>query len=208
VLLFDAPLTFREFMTREELPLATVFRDVLTWLGGRKDAVLFGAQAVNAWCEPARMTADVDLLSTDAKGLAEALREHLSSTFRVSVRVREVVPGGFRIYQIRKPKNRHLVDVRQVAELPAFRAVEGAQVAVPSELVAMKVLSMAERGGKEKGISDRLDVHRLLNAFPELREDDGVVAVRLRALGAKEAALALWRTLVQERFEPDDDEAY
>jgi hypothetical protein len=206
VLLFDAPLTFREFMTHEELPLATVFREVLTWLGGRPDAVLFGAQAVNAWCEPPRMTADVDVVSTNARGFGEDLREHLASKFHIAVRVRQIGDGAFRVYQLRKPKNRHLVDVRQVAELPEFRTVEGARVAVPSELVARKVLSMVERGGKEKGISDRLDVHRLLNTFADLREDDGVVASRLQSLGAGEAALALWRTLIQERFEPDAED--
>jgi hypothetical protein len=206
--LFDAPLTFREFMTHEELPLATLFREVLRWLGGRPDAVLFGAQAVNAWCEPPRMTADIDLLSTNATGLANDLALHLRSKFHIAVRVREAVPGGLRIYQVKEPKNRHLVDVRQVSELPAFRSVEGAQVAVPNELVAMKVLAIAKRGRKEKGLSDRLDVHRLLNAFAELRDEDGVVAARLRSLGADDSTLALWRQLASERIEPDEDEGF
>jgi hypothetical protein len=42
VLLADAPLTFREFVTHEEVPLATIFREVLEFLGGRADAILFG----------------------------------------------------------------------------------------------------------------------------------------------------------------------
>jgi hypothetical protein len=69
-------------------------------------------------------------------------------------------------------------------------------------------LAMAKRGGKEKGLSDRLDVHRLLNAFPELRQDDGGVAQRLQALGADEAVIALLREVVAERIEPDEDEGY
>jgi hypothetical protein len=72
--MFDGPLTFREFMTHEELPLATIFREVLTYLRRRTDAVLFGAHAVNAWCEPARMTADVDVMSVEAATLVEDLR--------------------------------------------------------------------------------------------------------------------------------------
>ena len=51
VLLHDPPLTFHEHMTKEALPLAVIFPEVLRWLGGRTDAVLFGAQAVNAWVE-------------------------------------------------------------------------------------------------------------------------------------------------------------
>jgi hypothetical protein len=43
---FDSPLTFREFMTDEPLPLAVLFREVLLFVGARPDAVLFGSQAV------------------------------------------------------------------------------------------------------------------------------------------------------------------
>ena len=206
MLLTDAPITFREFMTHEDVPLATVFREVLTWLSGRPDAVLFGAQAVNAWCEPPRMTADINLLSTNAATLADDARSHLAETLHLAARVREVGPGAFRVYQVRKPKNRHLLDVRQVAELPLFRKVEGAQVAIPSELVALKVISIAARGRKEKGLSDRLDVHRLLNAFEELREEGGAVTLRLRSVQAGEDAMEVWRAIRTERFEPDEDE--
>lgn len=208
MLLFDAPLTFREFMTDEKLPLATIFREVLGALRGRRDVVLFGAQAVNAWCEPARMTADVDLLSTQAEKVAGELRMHLSSKFRVAMRVREVVPGGFRLYQQRKPKNRHLVDVRQVEELPAFRLVGGLQVAAPAELLAMKVTALAKRAASPKGDTDRADLRRLMLAFPKLRERDGQVAARLRALGADAATLAMWRELARVRPEPDADDGY
>jgi hypothetical protein len=120
VLLTDAPLTLREFINLETLPLATIFREVLTFLGTREDAVIFGAHAVNAYCEPERMTANIDVLSTEAGALSEAVRELLASRFRIAARVREVVPGGFRIYQVRKPKNRHLVDVRQGHKSDAF----------------------------------------------------------------------------------------
>jgi hypothetical protein len=44
----DGALTFREFAMREPLPLATIHDAVLTFLRGRDDAVLYGAQAVNA----------------------------------------------------------------------------------------------------------------------------------------------------------------
>ena len=39
-------LTFREFMMREPLPLATIQNAVLEFLRQRDDAVVFGAQAV------------------------------------------------------------------------------------------------------------------------------------------------------------------
>lgn len=47
-------LTFEEFAMREPLPLATIHDAVLEFLRGRDDAVVFGAQAVNAHVGEAR----------------------------------------------------------------------------------------------------------------------------------------------------------
>src|SRR5687768_4277942 len=111
----DGPLTLREFAMREPLPLAKVHDAILNFPRNRDDAVLFGAQAVNAYVDEPRMTQDVDILSTRAKALAEELRTHLVDTFKIAARVREVASGqGFRIYQLREPKNRHLAGVRQI----------------------------------------------------------------------------------------------
>jgi hypothetical protein len=209
MLLQDAPLTFREYIMHEEVPLADVFREVLAFLGGRNDAALFGAQAVNAYCEPSRMTADVDVLSPDARNLAGSLRDRLAARFQFAVRVREVAGGrGFRVYQLRKPRNRHLVDVQQVDTLPDVQRFEGVPVVAPADLAALKVQSIAARKGREKELSDRLDLHRLLRAFPDLRTDEGAVAQRLRAAGAEDAVLTLWRTLASEHYQPDNDEEY
>src|SRR5258707_11889997 len=118
----DGSLTFREFAMREPLPLATIHDAVLEFLRGRTDAVLFGAHAVNAYVEESRMTQDVDILSPRAAELAEELRRHLAEKFQIAVRIRTVADGkGHRLYQIRKPKNRHLVDVRAVDGLPAHQ---------------------------------------------------------------------------------------
>src|SRR5580765_5286702 len=111
----DGSLTFREFAMHEPVPLATLHDAVLEILRGRDDAVLFGAQAVNAYVDEPRMTQDVDILSLHASELAETIRDRLGARFHIAVRVRDVADGkGFRIFQLRKPKNRHLVDVRAV----------------------------------------------------------------------------------------------
>jgi hypothetical protein len=205
--LSDAPLTFREFMSREQVPLATVFREAFELLATREDAVLFGAQAVNAYCDPPRMTADLDVLSLDAAGLAEQLRARLADRLHIAARVRVVEPErSYRVYHLRKPRNRHLADVRQVDRLPPSRRLGGVRVAEPADLAAMKVLSIDARRGKEKGISDRLDLHRLLRAFPALREQDGEVTDRLRASSAPPAAFVTWREILAERIEPDEDD--
>jgi hypothetical protein len=205
VLLEDAPLTLREFMTDEPAPLATIFREILLFLATREDAVVFGAHAVNAYCEPERMTADIDVLSTDAARVADDVRARISERFRIAVQVREVVPGGFRVYQLRKPKNRHLVDVRQVTQLPPFREIGRVRVVEPVELAAMKAIAIAARRGQEKGLSDRLDLHRLLRAFPDLRAEDGPVFLRLAELGADTSAVSAWREVVQAPLEIDDE---
>ena len=46
---------------------------VLSSLRNRKDAVLFGAQAVNAYVEESRLTQDVDIASPRAAELAQEL---------------------------------------------------------------------------------------------------------------------------------------
>ncbi len=65
-------LTFREFMTHESLPLATIHQTVLEFLRERSDVVLFGAQAVNVYVDEPRMSQDVDLLTHDADSPSQA----------------------------------------------------------------------------------------------------------------------------------------
>jgi len=141
--MFDANvLTFREFMRQESLPLATIQSAVLEFLGDRDDVVLFGAQAVNAYVGEPRMTQDIDLLSPRALEFAQELRGHLSERFHIAVRVREVGEGrGFRLYQVQKAGNRHLVDVRAVESLPATQRIAGVLVIAPADLIASKALS-------------------------------------------------------------------
>ncbi len=209
LLLADAPLTLREFVTHEEIPLASIFREILDFLAGRTDAIIFGAHAVNAYCEPERMTQDVALLSTHAAELAELLRARLAERLRIAARVREIIPGqGYRVYQVRKPTNRHLVDVRQIDVLPSSQPFEGVRVIAPPELVAMKVISLVRRAGRPKAGTDLVDVQRLLLAFPDLKSEEGVVSDKLRHLGASADVLSRWREIVQAPIEPDEDAGY
>ena len=110
---------------REELPLATIHDAVLEFLRGRDDVVVFGAQAVNAYVDEPRMSQDIDLVSTRATELAAEVREYLSERFHIAVRVRVIGPGkGYRLFQIQKPRNRHLVDVRTAPTLPHAKRIE------------------------------------------------------------------------------------
>jgi hypothetical protein len=205
----ELPLTFGEYMTHESPTLAEVFRVVFDQLRAREDAVLFGSHAVNAYVEPPRMTADIDLLSPDARGVAGDLQELLARTFHIAVRVPTVAQGrGYRVYQVRKPpaKNRHLVDVRQVDELPATNRIEDVRVVVPVQLVVLKLTSYAARRHTEKGLTDKLDVVRMLRAFPEFRSERGPVAAKLRDAPAE--VRAAWSEILGERIEPTDDDEW
>lgn len=206
----DGSLTFREFIMREPLPLATIHDAVLEFLRGRTDAVLFGAHAVNAYVDEPRMTQDVDILSPRAAELAEELRAYLSQRFQIAVRIRTVAHGlGHRLYQIRKPQNRHLVDIRGVEGLPAHQVVEEVLVVPPVDLIGQKVVGMVSRSGTAKRITDLADIHRLLLAFPELKAFEGPVADCLRASGAPSTTLEAWREIAaQEIVAEDDDEGY
>jgi hypothetical protein len=204
----DGSLTFREFMMREPLPLATIHDAVLEFLRGRNDAVLYGAQAVNAYVKEARMTQDVDIASNRAEELAEELRIFLNKRFHVAVRVRQVREGlGYRIYQARKPENRHLVDIRPVDDLPPAQRVRKVLVVTPPELIAGKVAAWVRRRYKPKAGTDWRDLAILLLTFPELKTEAGPVMERLRTIGANDFVIAAWKDLVAQEILPEDEDA-
>lgn len=204
----DGSLTFREFMTREPLPLATIHDAVLEFLRGRDDAVLYGAQAVNAYVNESRMTQDVDIASNRAEELAEELRAFLNKRFHIAVRVRTVREGlGYRIYQVRKPENRHLVDIRPVDELPPAKRVKKVLVVTPPELIAGKVAAWVRRRHKPKAGTDWRDLAILLLTFPELKTEEGPVMERLRILGANDSVMTAWKDLVAQEILPEDEDA-
>lgn len=186
----------------ETLPLATIQEAVLEFLRGRDDAVIFGAQAVNAYVPEPRMSQDIDLLSTRANELAEQLRAHLSDKFHIAIRVRQVADGrGFRLYQIQKSGNRHLVDIRLVASLPPSRRISEVLVASPEELIALKVISYHQRRAQPKSGTDWRDLAMLLLAFPELKRRGGLVTERLIAEHAGKDVMDLWSDLVEQEIQ-------
>lgn len=200
-------INFREIAMKESLALATIQNAVIDFLRGRNDAVLFGAQAVNVYVDQPRATQDLDLMSTRAAGLAEELRQYLGQLFHIAVRVREIKAGlGYRIFQLRKSGNRHLVDIRSVPVLPQTRTIDGVQVLSPAELIASKVISHWRRRGKSKSWTDRRDLAVLLQAFPDLKTHPGPVAECLLKTQADPGALALWQELVQQEIAPETEE--
>ena len=193
---------------REPLPLATIHQAVLEFLRGRDDVVVFGATAVNAYVSEPRMTQDIDLMSTRAGELAEELRSHLSERFRIAVRVRVIGEAkGYRLFQIQKTGNRHLVDVRPVVSLPESRTIEDIRILNPPELIALKVISYNARRGKPKAGTDWRDLAMLLLTFPELKSKSGVVSETLQTLGANEEVMNEWQDLVTQVIDFPDDES-
>ena len=206
-MLGDGALTFKEFAMQEPLPLATIHRAVLEFLQDVDDAVLFGAQAVNAYVDEPRMTQDVDIVSPRAAELSEQLRDHLSAQFHIAVRVREIGQRrGYRLYQIQQPKNRHLVDVRPVAALPPARRIDKVLVVAPEELIAGKLIAYQRRQGTPKSGTDWRDLAMLLLAFPELKTNFGPVRERLEVAGAELAVIDAWEKLVSQTIKAADDD--
>ena len=195
---------------REPLPLATIHDAVLDFLRGRDDVVVFGATAVNAYVSEPRMTQDIDLMSTRAAELAEELRTCLSERFHIAVRTRVIGKGkGYRLFQIQKTGNRHLVDVRPVEVLPASQTVEDIRISAPPELIAGKVIAYHARRGKPKAGTDWRDIAMLLLTFPELKSESGAVSDAMKRLGATAEEMMSWRDFVaQEILPPNDDDEF
>jgi hypothetical protein len=206
--MFDSgALTFQEFIVGEPLPLATIHQAVLEFLRGRDDVAVFGAQAVNAYVPEPRMTQDIDLLSTRAAEFVQELRDHLSQRFHIAVRMRQVGEGrGYRLFQVRKSGNRHLVDVRPVEKLPTTQRIAQILVIAPADLIASKVTAYTQRRGHPKSGTDWRDLALLLLTFPDLKHDPGPVTERLHASGATPAVLATWQELVAQEIQPADED--
>ena len=193
---------------REPLPLATVHEAVLEFVRGRDDVVVFGATAVNAYVSEPRMTQDIDLMSTRAAELAQELRDFLNERFHIAVRVRVIGEGkGYRVFQIRKEGNRHLVDLRPIASLPQAELIDGVRVVTAAELIARKVISLHSRRGQPKSGTDWRDVAMLLLAFPNLKVESGPVSEILNSLGATEEEMKTWSEVVHQEINVPDDEA-
>jgi len=156
------------------------------------------------------MSQAIDLLSTRAPQLAEEITAHLHTQLQIAVRVREIAKGhAYRIYQVQKAGNRHLVDIRLVDTLPPSRRMAGVLVAAPEELIARKVIAFHQRRGQPKSGTDWRDAVMLLLAFPALKKSEGLVTERLRAEGAGEEVMNQWRELVRQEFRaPEEDEGY
>ena len=200
-------LTFKEFAMPESLPLAAIQEAVLAFLRGRADAVVFGAQAVNAYVDEPRMIQGIDLLALHAVELAQELRDYLNERFHIAVRVREIGEGrGYRLYQVQKLGNRHLVDIRPVQRLPHTQRIAQVLVIAPADLIASKVLSYAQRRGSPKSGTDWRDLAVLLLRFPHLKAETGPVADRLHDMGATSGVLATWRDLVSQEILPSDED--
>jgi hypothetical protein len=183
---------------------------VLEFLRRRDDVVVFGATAVNAYVAEARMTQDIDLMSPRAAELAEEMRAHLSERFHIAVRVRVFGEGkGYRLFQIQKTGNRHLVDVRFIESLPRAQRIEDILVISPPELIARKVIAYHSRSKQPKGFSDMRDLAMLFLTFPELKSESGAVNDALKSIGVLGEELDTWRELVSKEIEaPNDDQEF
>jgi len=199
--------TLKELAMDESMPLAVVHEAIIQFARDRSDIVIFGAHAVNAFVDEPRMTQDVDMLTTDARTMAEELRAHLAATFGATIRILELTPKlAYRIYQVRKPSNRHLADIRGVAQLPTSIRVDGVLVPVPAELIAHKLIALVARRGTPKSGSDWRDIATLLLRFPELKVFDGDVLKRLHDHMSGEAVIQEWLDTVSREIIPDNEE--
>ena len=164
-------LTLHEFNQIMDVSLSDIQRSLLTFLQKRSDVVIFGAYAVNAYLKPSevRMTTDIDIQALQGQLLVAQISDRLRQEFYIATRSREVKSNqAWRIYQVLKSGNRHLVDIRQVDRLPEFEVINQIQVLSPLELIISKIISAYARQNQPKGFSDLRDLYSLILTFPQL----------------------------------------
>ena len=203
-------VTLREFACNEPHPLAAIQDAILGLLARRDDVVVCGAHAVNAYSETWRMTEGVDVSSTNAKVVADAVCAFLSKQLHITARVRTAADGrSLRVYQAKKPRNRNLMNIRVVDALPAFRRVSSLRVVTPAGLVAGKVLAYMDRRFTPRSGTDWRDIAVLLLRFPALKTQSDTVRAEMVRLGASPAALSTWDEIAQSRIDADEsDDSY
>jgi hypothetical protein len=131
----------------------------------------------------------------------------LSERFHIAVRVRELgEKHGYRLYQVQKSGNRHLVDVKPVEALPATQRIAEVLIIAPVDLIASKVMTYHQRRGHPKSGTDWRDLAMLLLTFPDLKRDPGPVTEQLLAMGVTPNVLAVWKELVAQEIKPADEE--
>ena len=168
-----------------------------------------GAQAVNAYVDTPRMTEDIDIMAIDGERVCNDLRSAPHDQFHIAVRVRSLAGDrGLRIEQVRKPENRHLVDVRQVDSLPPHQHINNLAIVTVGELIAPKIISMSARPHTLKGLTDEADLSRLLLKFPEVKSSGSPINGFLTRLGASQKALDVWENPKSREIRPDDTNEY
>ncbi len=196
-------LTFSEFFMAEPLPLAQIQQTILEFLQGRTDVALSGAYAVNAYITEARMTQDVDILALQAIIFATDLQNHLHQKLPIAVETREIKPGqAWRIYQVHKPENRHLADVRSVEKLPETQLIGDIQILTPLELTMSKLVAYHARKNQPKAGTDWRDLTLLLLQFPELKS---AISERLQQGNYSQAIQQTWVQISTMELTQTDD---
>lgn len=78
-------------------------------------------------------------------------------------------------------------------------------VMAPVDLIASKVIAYHQRRGKPKAGTDWRDIATLLLTFPELKSEMGQVRDRLQELSVEQSILEIWRELVLQDIQPEDE---
>ena len=126
--------------------------------------------------------------------------EHLHQEFYIATRSRRLKNHpAWRVYPVLKSGNRHLVDVREVAVLPAFERINQIQVLSPIALMESKVISAFARQNQPKGFSDLRDLYSLMLRFPELVEQVTVDPTN-------QALQGFWRSIQSRQIQTADED--
>ncbi|MCI0445124.1 nucleotidyl transferase AbiEii/AbiGii toxin family protein, partial [bacterium] len=76
----------------------------------------------------------------------------------------------------------------------------------PPELIALKVIAYHKRHGTPKSGTDWRDLAMLLLTFPELKQNPGIVAERLKEAHAPKPVFDVWNELIKQRIRQQKDD--
>ena len=152
-------MTVREYLNKTEVTVETIQREVLDFISGRQDIVVIGAWGVNmhASLNDQRHTNDIDVVTVNAREIANLIASHLHQRLGIAARIREC-KHVFRVYRKLNGRTQHLVDILGSKTLPDHCSIGGIMVATVASLIKMKEFSEKQRSDPRKKLLDQADL--------------------------------------------------
>jgi len=169
------PMTMVEYITKATITNEMIQRCVLDFLIG-SDCALAGAWAVNLYSryrdEDERMTADIDFVTTNGDEYKHVIA-WVEKELGTELKIFDLSDRLYRLYAKDVRRDRPIVDIMIVSELPQIEVIDQVPVVGLEEMIKMKEAAIESPTRPEtKRLMDQRDRLVLLDELIRRRRDE------------------------------------